>query len=115
MNPDDLLVQSEGRGTDRNGAFLVRFAWISHAVPSISVGFPSISLDFPVVCQLGRTYSLEKMTLKSPSEHTVQGAHHAMELQLHHGTRGLFEVENHGDFMCFRSFLDVFSRFRSYL
>ncbi|CAJ1382329.1 unnamed protein product [Effrenium voratum] len=38
-----------------------------------------------VVTELeGQLYHLEKITFKSPSEHTVQGAHNAMEAELYH-------------------------------
>ena len=40
----------------------------------------------------GRTYTLQRMTFKSPSEHTVEGAHNAMEVQLHHTEKDFFKA-----------------------
>lgn len=39
----------------------------------------------------GRTYTLQRLTFKSPSEHTVEGAHNAMEVQLHHTEKDFFK------------------------
>ncbi|CAE7781546.1 cah [Symbiodinium pilosum] len=47
-----------------------------------------------VVVQIGGLdYKLESMTFKSPSEHTVQGGHNAMEIQMRHVANTLFGGE----------------------
>ena len=39
------------------------------------------------------------MTFKSPSEHTVEGAHNAMEVQLHHTEKDFFKAEKKGVYL----------------
>jgi len=83
---------------NKEGQQLGPFAWsLAHWTANVTLHPGPVTWEvqvlhpeqFPVHFE-GRTYDLQYITFKSPSEHTVEGAHNAMEVQLYHEESAFF-------------------------